>query len=146
LPARVTDGGFVSRYERRVLRLAVSASLARRRRALGEDFARSHGESARAVAARLRRADHARRDGRRILQHTVCDQRIEARAGCDLDGLERRAVLRHARQWQDVEERDAEGSAAGRPRAVHRDLATPEGLGLLRGLSLSAGRFPTVYL
>ena len=34
------------RLERRVLRLAVRASLEGRRRALGKDLARSHGESA----------------------------------------------------------------------------------------------------
>ena len=42
--------------------------------------------------------------------------RVAARARRDLDGRERRPVPRHARQRQDVDERHAEGSAAGRPR------------------------------
>ena len=98
------------------------------------------------LSGRQRRADHARRHRRRVLQHALRDQRIEARAGRHLDGLERRAVLRHARQWQDVEEHHAEGSADRRPRAVHRDVAASQRLGLLRGVSLSPRRLRAVHL
>ena len=42
-------------------------------------------------------------------------------------GVERRPVPRHARQRQDVDERHAEGSADGRPRAVDRRVAASPG-------------------
>ncbi len=98
------------------------------------------------LPGRERRADHARRHRRRVLQHALRDHRIAAREGRDLDRLERRPVLRHARQRQDVDERHAEGSAAGRPRAVHRGVAASQGLGVLRRLSLSARRLRAVHL
>ena len=63
-----------------------------------------------------RRADHARRHRRRVLQHALRDHRVAARDGRDLDRRERRPVPRHARQRQDVDERHAEGSA--RPAAA----------------------------
>src|SRR6185312_112982 len=43
LPAGVADGGFIPRHERRLLRLAVRAPFARRRRPLGDDLAGPHG-------------------------------------------------------------------------------------------------------
>jgi hypothetical protein len=98
------------------------------------------------LPGRQRRADHARRHGRRVLQHALCDHRVAAREGRDLDRIERRSVLRHARQRQDVDERHAEGSAARRARAVHRSVAASQGLGVLRGLSLAARRLsPYIY-
>ena len=63
------------------------------------------------LPGRERRADHARRHRRGVLQHALRDHRVAARDGRDLDRLERRPVPRHARQRQDLDERHAEGSA-----------------------------------
>ena len=56
LPARLADGGFAARPARGLLRLAVRASHARRRRHLGEDQSRPDG-----MSARRRRAPAANR-------------------------------------------------------------------------------------
>ena len=129
--ARVADGDVAARSGGALLRLAVRASHARQGRDVGAHFAGPDGEAG-LLPGRQRRADHARRDRRGVLQHAVCDRRIAAREGRDLGRRQRRAVPRHARQRQDLDERHAEGSAARRPRAVHRRVAASQGLGVLR--------------
>ena len=76
------------------------------------------------------RADHARHDGRRSLRGAVLDALVAARAGRVLDRIERRSGVGDERQRQDVEERHAAETAAGRPRAHDRGFAAPEGLGV----------------
>ena len=116
LPAHDADGDVAARSGDRVLRIAASASHARQGRDVGKDLAGSDGVRS-VLPGRERRADHARRDGRGVLQHAVRDHRVAARARRDLDGRERRAVLRDARQRQDLDERHAEGPGASRADA-----------------------------
>ena len=110
LPARFSDGGFAIRAAHGLLRIAVSASLARWRRDLEENQSGSHRPS-RGHAGRQRRADHARRHRRRGLQHAVRDPRIAAAEGPHLDRLQRRPGLRDARRRQDLDQRHAQRSA-----------------------------------
>ena len=98
------------------------------------------------LPGRERRADHARRHRRRVLQHALRDHRVAARTWRDLDGLERRAVSRVERQWPHVEERDAQGSPDRRTRRLDRCIATPKGLGVLCRVSLSPWRLCAVHL
>ena len=79
-----------------VLRVAVSPSHARQRRDVGKDFAGSHRHHP-VLSGCERRAHHARRHRRGVLQHALRDCRVAARERRDLDGLERRSILRHAR-------------------------------------------------
>ena len=55
-------------------------------------------------------------------------------------------VPRDARQRQELDEHHAERPADGRPRAVDRSFAAPQGFGLRCDLSLSARRLPAVPL
>ena len=80
--------------------------------------------------------DHARRDRRRGLFVDLLDGRVAARARRALGRRQRRSGARDARQRQDVEERDAEGSAAGRTRAEHR---APRRIARARPTSPSTG-------
>ena len=84
LPARLADGDLAARSRRPLLRIAVPAPHARQGRDLGEDLAGSHRAS-RLLPGRERRADHARRDRRRVLQHALRDRGVAARARRDLD-------------------------------------------------------------
>ena len=88
------------------------------------------------VSGRARTADHARRHRRGGLFDDLLDGRVADRARRDLGRRQRRSGARHARQRQDVEERHAAGSGAGRSRAEHRRLADPARVGLHRRLSL----------
>ncbi len=117
VPARVADGDVAARSGRAVLRVAVPAPHARQGRDVGDDFTGSHGERS-VLPGRERRADHARRDGRGVLQHALRDHGVAARARRYLDGRERRPVLRDDDEREDVGEGHAEGPAAGRARAV----------------------------
>ncbi len=75
LPARVADGDVAVRSERAVLRLAVPAPHARQGRDVGEDLAGSD-RAPRVLPGRERRAHHARRDRRGVLQHALRDRRV----------------------------------------------------------------------
>ena len=70
--------------ERALLRVAVPAPHARQGRDVGEDLARPHGDPG-VLPGRERRADHARRDRRGVLQHALRDHRVAARDGRHLD-------------------------------------------------------------
>ena len=112
-----------ARSEGRLSGVARPAPLDRRRRDVagdqpGPDRARE-GVSDRARERRSRATSPAKR----CIRADLLDGRIAARARRDLGRRQRRAGPRHARRRQDVEERHAEGSAAGRPRPEHRRLA-----------------------
>ena len=90
-----------------------------------------------AVSDRLGQSDHARRHRRRGLLDHLLDDRIAPRARRDLGRRQRRAGQRDARQRQDVEERDAEGSGR-RAHPDRRGFAAREGPRLHRRLPLHA--------
>ncbi len=112
---------------------------------VGEDLARHDGASA-GNAGRERRTDHARCHGRRGVQHALYDPRIARAARRDLDGLERRPGLCDARRRQDLDQRHAEGHAAGRAHPEHRAQPAAAGNGLFRGVPLPARRFRAIHL
>ncbi len=73
--------------------------------------------------SRASRGEPITRDitGEEIYSTLYAMRESPTREGRDLDGRQRRPRARHARRRQDLEERHAEGPAAGRPRAEHRD-------------------------
>ena len=72
------------------------------------------------IPDRAGQPDHARRHRRRGLLVDLRDGRVAARARRALGRRQRRSGARDARQRQDVEERHAEGPAAGRAGPEHR--------------------------
>ena len=93
--------------ERPLLRLAVPAPH-RDGGDVGEDLARPHGAS-RVLPGDQRRADHARRHRRGVLQHALRDRGVAAREGRDLDRLERRPVhvtRDNGKTWTNVTPKD----------------------------------------
>ncbi|MEI2719341.1 MAG: hypothetical protein V9E87_04265 [Gemmatimonadales bacterium] len=143
--ARLADGALAARSVGALLRLTVPAPHPRSRRDLGDDLPRPHRQ-ARLLPGRERRADHARRDGRGVLQHALRDHRVADRAWRDLDRRQRRPDPRDARQRKDLDQRDAEGPPDRRPRAVDRGVADPTGRRLRGRVSLSARRLCAVLL
>ena len=75
IPARVADGDVAARSGGPLLRVAVPAPHARQGRDVGKDLAGSHRERS-VLPGRERRADHARRDRRGVLQHALRDHRV----------------------------------------------------------------------
>ena len=93
--------------QRGLLRLAVSCIARAMAACTWEKISPDLTAHPRRHAGRERRADHARCHRRRGLQHAVLDSRIARAEGRDLDRIERRPDLRHARRRQDLDQRDA---------------------------------------
>jgi photosystem II stability/assembly factor-like uncharacterized protein len=123
------------------------------------DLSRSHAQPYGATAGAERRADHDRRDGGGVLLGHLRDSRVGPRARGDLDRRQRRSVLHHARQRQDVEGHHAawagrhlgrlhaqrlQGAAGRLPHPADRAVAAPSRFGVLRRTLLLVRRLPPV--
>ena len=80
------------------------------------------------------------------LQHHLCDCRVAAGRGCDLDRRERRPNPHHAQRRRILEPNHARRASQGRPRQPHRSVTPSRWLSLLRDLPLSARRLEAVHL
>ena len=146
LPARLADGDLAARSGRALLRLAVSASHARQGRDVGEDLAGSHGESGRAARARAASRSRATSRAKSSTARSTRSRESPLEKGVIWTGSNDgpfHVTRDNGKTWTNVTPKDL---PSRRTRAVHRPVAASPGLGVLRGVSLSARRLRAVHL
>ena len=145
VPVERAHHGLAERPQGGLPRVADPAAHPRRRRDVGGDLAGPDAQR-QGQAGQVRRAHRDRRHGRRAVLHDLRARRVGGGSGRDLGGLRRRPRPRHARQRQDLAERDAEGDSRVDPDQRDRRLAAGQGHGVRRGDDVQVGRLPALPL